>query len=79
MIDYSDESAPISIRTAAIPTVPNKPLTFVNGDNVYVDWDAPYNGGSVITSYTILIKETDGVTWTQEMTNCDGTDSTIVA
>lgn len=63
MIDYSDESAELSIRAAAVPTAPNEPQTYVNGNNVDVEWDAPYNGGSVITAYKVVIKLSDGITW----------------
>lgn len=46
---------------------------------IFFTWDAPYDGGSPLTSYTILILESDGVTYTEELTECDGTDATILA
>lgn len=41
-----------------------------------ISWSAPAHGGSVITSYTIKIKQKDG-TLTENIANCDGSDYTI--
>lgn len=75
---YSNE---VSILAAQIPAVPAAPTTeFVAAsDAVVVSWVAPDNGGSPIISYTILIRESDGVTYTTELGDCDGSDSTIVS
>lgn len=40
-------------------------------------WVAPDNAGSPITSYYILIRESDGVTFTQNYEYCDGMDTSI--
>lgn len=42
-----------------------------------IRWVAPDNGGSPITHYTIHIRESDAVTFSTELTECDGTDTTI--
>jgi hypothetical protein len=75
---YSNE---VSILAAQIPAVPAAPTTeFVAAsDAVVVSWVAPDNGGSPIISYTILIRESDGVTYTTELGDCDGSDPTIVS
>jgi hypothetical protein len=44
-----------------------------------VTWIAPDNGGYVIGSYTIYIRESDLTTYYTELSNCDGTESGIVA
>jgi len=44
-----------------------------------VDWTAPYNGGSSITSYTIEIRTTDITIFALDLQDCDGTDATIIA
>lgn len=43
-----------------------------------ISWTPPYNGGTQITAYTILIRESDGVTFTENLSNCDGSDATII-
>jgi hypothetical protein len=45
---------------------------------VQITWTLPYDGASPITSYTILIRESDDVTFTEESINCDGTDYDIM-
>lgn len=44
-----------------------------------ISWDAPYNGGSDITSYQIFIGESDESTFTYESSMCDGSDASIVS
>ena len=45
---------------------------------IFFTWDVPYNGGTNLTSYTILILESDGLTYTELLSECDGTDTTIL-
>lgn len=47
--------------------------------NIFVQWSAPYDGGSPLTSYTIQIRHKDGTTFSEDLTDCDGTDTTIIA
>jgi hypothetical protein len=51
-------------------------VTTWSPDDVIVTWTAPDNGGSIITGYTVSIRESDDVTYTTELTNCDMTSST---
>jgi hypothetical protein len=44
-----------------------------------VTWIEPNNAGSPITHYTIWIRQSDKVTYSLELTNCDGNDSDIVS
>jgi hypothetical protein len=46
--------------------------TVVSNTNVVITWAAPFNGGSPITSYTILIRQSDGVSYSTELNFCDG-------
>lgn len=39
----------------------------------------PYDGSSTITSYNIVIRESDGVTFTEDTVNCNGADATVIA
>lgn len=59
--------------------MPDSPATTFHFDHVTIDWYAPDNAGSPITSYTIFIRTSDMVTYTTELSHCDGSDPTIVA
>lgn len=50
------------------------PLTTWSPDDVIISWTEPDNGGSPITSYTVYIRESNGVTFTTELSYCDGSD-----
>lgn len=79
MVGYSLDSSEVSIRAASIPDTPVTPSTAVDGDNVLFTWTAPYNGGSPLTRYTIMIQNSDGTTFDESILHCDGTDSTILS
>ena len=38
---------------------------------VEISWSAPYDQGSQITGYRVLIEQSDGVTYTEEIADCD--------
>jgi len=51
------DSNEVSIRASAIPNVPAAPTTAVNTNvSVTISWVAPSNGGSVITTYSVMIR-----------------------
>ena len=45
--------------------------------SVKISWTAPSDNSDTITSYKILIRESDGLTYSVDTTTCDGSDSTI--
>ena len=47
--------------------------------NVIIDWTAPYNGGTDVTSYTIHIRTTDASVFAIDSADCNGSDATVVA
>lgn len=47
---YSNEVSTIS---ATIPDAPSSPTTSNIGISVMIQWNAPYNGGSVILNYNV--------------------------
>jgi hypothetical protein len=58
--------------------MPNPPTTTIsNRWNVVIDWVAPYDGGTPITSYTIEIRTTDQQVFDVDSFDCDGSDSAI--
>jgi hypothetical protein len=74
---YGNPSSDFQILHALIPDVVSTPATTNSGTNVIVDWTAASENGSIITSYTITIRESDGITYTEDLVNCDGSDATI--
>jgi hypothetical protein len=73
LVGFSEYSTEITIRAAAKPNTPAEPVTtVVSNTNVVITWAAPFNGGSPITSYTILIRQSDGVSYSTELNFCDG-------
>ncbi len=60
--------------------MPLAPTTTIsNRWNVIIDWIAPYNGGTPITSYTIQIRTTDSSIYSIDSVDCNGSSSLIVA
>jgi hypothetical protein len=60
---------------------PDPPLVITttnNNDLVTVEWDDPIANGYAIHEYKIYILESDGVTYTQESVECDGTSAHVV-
>jgi hypothetical protein len=75
---WGPESNVLSIYAAAVPEAPDAPSTAQEGVAMRISWLAPDNNGLTVTAYQILIRESDGATWT-EAAACDGSDSTTVA
>jgi hypothetical protein len=75
---YSNE---VTILAAQIPDTPLAPTTSFDAaaDTVTVVWLSPDNGGSPITSYMIYFIESDGFTYTTQLTDCDGSDADIMS
>ena len=71
--------AEVAILCAQIPDVPEAPVTSIDGLNVVVSWSTPYDGSTPITHYIVKIRQSDDFTFSQELSNCDGSDSTIVS
>ena len=81
MYGYGEFSNTVTILAAQIPAQPDAPVTtFVAAeDNLVITWVAPDNGGSPITSYTILIRHSDGSSFLTQLDHCDGSDATVMA
>lgn len=77
-VGYSTYSNEVSVLAAQVPDQPATPTTTVSFETVVVVFSAPYNGGSTITEYQILIRQSDGSTYSQDLTDCNGADSTII-
>lgn len=73
-VGYSAYSSDFSILAATNPEPPAEPTTTRVAANIVVDWEIPtdLNGASIL-GYKIYVLEKDGVTWSQALSNCDGT------
>jgi hypothetical protein len=43
-----------------------------------VDWDEPVNNGKAIHAYRFYFRQSDEVTFTEESTECVGTDELVL-
>jgi len=50
----------------------------VESNYVKVQWYEPFTGGYPITAYTVKIRFFDGISYTQDLTNCNGASSTVI-
>jgi hypothetical protein len=49
------------------------------GDQMIVTWTVPFDGSSSITGYQIKIREQDGLTFTEDIANCNGLEAQIIS
>ena len=80
-IGYSFFSNTVEILAAQPPAQPDAPVTSWQQDNgspndanestIQIAWTAPDNGGSPITGYSVKIRHSDAVTFSEDTTNCD--------
>lgn len=67
---YSDFSAEVEILCATVSDVTTV-LTSTNvNDQVVFDWSAPVDNGLVITSYTVLIRNSENL-WVENLDYCN--------
>ena len=59
------------VIAASVPATPAAPTTTNDKTNIVIEWTAPDNGGSEITGYEVRILQSDGLTYTQDLTNCN--------
>ena len=56
LFGFSDYSSTISILAAKTPEKPLAPVTYIDGLNVIIDWAAPFDNGSPILGYKVLVR-----------------------
>jgi hypothetical protein len=78
-VGYSLVSEELAVLVAQVPDQPAAPTTEIDGDYVKITWVIPYDGSTLITGYFVTIRHNDGLTFSEESTNCDGLDSTIIS
>ena len=67
-----------TVLAAQRPDAPTDVITVVTGDTVTFTWSLASTGGSPITGYRIFIGQSDSLTFTQDLTNCNGASSSII-
>lgn len=65
LIGSGQKTGAIAVKTLPLtaPTAPNAPFLDVLGNQLYVDWEEPYDGGSTITNYNVMF-QSQGGQWT---------------
>ncbi len=71
----STDSVQIVIVAARVPDKPNVGTSIIENGEVTFVWNAPYNGGTSLTAFTLLIRHRDGINFSEEMAYCAGTDT----
>jgi hypothetical protein len=77
IVGYSLPSEPLTLHASQVPDKPEVPTTVIEGDSIRFSWQAPHDGHSAITGYTLKIKQHDGV-FIEEPVNCDASQSVVV-
>jgi cellulose 1,4-beta-cellobiosidase len=77
-VGYSLPSVGFENLHALIPGIPSDLTTTNTGTNIVFDWTAPSDNGSAISSYSVTIRQNDGI-FSQDTINCNGEDATIIA
>ena len=78
-VGYSGESIELGILAATVPGQPSIPSTSISDANVAISWAVPDDGSAPILGYVILIRQEDGITFTEDSVNCDGSNASIVS
>lgn len=70
-------SAVATIAASSVPDAMATVTTSVVSGEVKINFAAPGDNGDTITGYDLEIRYSDGTTYAEETTNCDGSDGTI--
>lgn len=71
LVGNSAFSNEVIIRAAKVPDTPTNVVTSVNLTSILVTWTLPYNGGSPIIGYSVMIRTSDGLTYSADTSNCN--------
>ena len=77
-VGYSLPSAELQVLSAQVPDAPSAPITAINSDLVTITWTIPFDGSTPVTGYIIKIRQSDGITFTEDITDCNGLESQII-
>lgn len=65
-VGYSLDSEELLIMAASVPDIPTDVVTVHESGYIVTSWTAPYNGGSPITGYHVLIQQGDLVLFSDD-------------
>jgi hypothetical protein len=75
---YSDSTAELPLLCAIPPDAPGTPTTAVEGGQVVIDWPSTNENGAEIINYKVYIQHSDGVNYSIESSECDGTQPEVL-
>lgn len=75
---FSDYSTELIVLSGFVPFQPDPPTTRVSGAFVVIEWQAPTSNGSPIISYKIEVRHSDFLTFSEDVSNCDGTQLSVI-
>jgi hypothetical protein len=78
-VGYSLPSSTVSILCAQPPDQPEAPVTQEMTSNIIITWNLPWDGGSEILSYIIVIQHKDGTSYSEDTVNCNGSEAQKIA
>ena len=72
--DWSDTTI---ILSTGVPDQPAQPVTAISNIYVRVTWTDPDHNFEAIDAYRILLRHSDGTSYSEELENCDGSNQII--
>jgi hypothetical protein len=73
LVGYGPESEVVVVRAAKLPETPTDVTSIIVDRTVEIEWTAPYDGGSPIYEYVVMILQNDGLYFSRDMVDCPGT------
>lgn len=74
---FSAYSSQVQILAAEVPSKPEAPTFQLTQQAVIFNWQAPNEMGSSILGYRLLVRHQDGVNFSEDLNNCDGSVENI--
>ena len=79
MYGWGEFSPEVRIRASDMPGQMAPVVTTIENIYVKISWSYPTDNSDPITEYELLILQSDGSTYTKELTYCDGSIPAIVS
>ena len=77
-VGYGEQSSVLTVLAASKPDRPDAPTTSWTRDVVTVSWNEPETNGGPILSYSISVRDSTTLSYSTELTNCDGSNADII-
>ena len=76
-VGYGPWSAIGHILAASVPQKPVFISATIVDNKIKIAWKMPYNSASLITKAEIRLAQSDGSTYVEDKTNCDGANNAL--